>query len=57
MSFEHYRDEHGLDTETLLGAARAEGKAEHPAIEHVAEGHADSHTDEDQVAETITAEK
>jgi cytochrome b subunit of formate dehydrogenase len=57
MSFEHYRDEHGLDTETLLEAARAEAKAEHAAIERGAEGHADSHTDEDQVAETITTEK
>ena len=28
MSFEHYREEHGLDTDTLLDAARAEAKSE-----------------------------
>jgi cytochrome b subunit of formate dehydrogenase len=35
MSYEHYREEHGLDSETLLGAARAETLPEpdhdHPA--------------------------
>jgi len=28
MSFEHYREEHGLDSETLLKAARSEAEAE-----------------------------
>ena len=29
MSFEHYREEHGLDSETLLEAARAEALGKH----------------------------
>jgi hypothetical protein len=33
MSFEHYREEHGLDTETLMQAARAEANQEHVAGE------------------------
>jgi len=43
MSYEHYREEHGLDSETLLAAARTEVAAEveaqfdraaAPAVEH-----------------------
>jgi cytochrome b subunit of formate dehydrogenase len=33
MSFEHYREEHGLDGETLLKAAAAEGQVAAPAKE------------------------
>jgi hypothetical protein len=31
MSFEHYREEHALDSETLLQAAETEAEAENPA--------------------------
>jgi cytochrome b subunit of formate dehydrogenase/5-methylcytosine-specific restriction endonuclease McrA len=34
MSFEHYREEHGLDTETLLEAARAEANAPQSVAEN-----------------------
>jgi len=33
MSFEHYREEHGLDTDTLLQAARQEAREELSASE------------------------
>jgi cytochrome b subunit of formate dehydrogenase len=32
MSFEHYREEHALDSETLLRAAQAQANAEKPAV-------------------------
>jgi len=32
MSFEHYREEHGLDNQTLLTASQAEADAEGPAV-------------------------
>jgi cytochrome b subunit of formate dehydrogenase len=32
MSFEHYREEHGLDNQTLLTASQAEADAESPAV-------------------------
>ena len=34
MSFEHYRDEHGLDTDTLLAAAREEARQQLAASEN-----------------------
>jgi hypothetical protein len=33
MSFEHYREEHGLDSETLLKVARSEAGAEQKPAE------------------------
>jgi cytochrome b subunit of formate dehydrogenase len=55
MSFEHYREEHGLDAETLLQAARTEAK-EHEAatseeVQNPAAATADEHA-ADEVAST-----
>jgi cytochrome b subunit of formate dehydrogenase len=55
MSFEHYREEHGLDADTLLQAARTEAK-EHAAatseeVENPAAATADEHA-ADEVAST-----
>jgi cytochrome b subunit of formate dehydrogenase len=58
MSFEHYREEHGLDTETLLDAARAEAAAE-GSIESEAVCGADNSVPsaEEHVHEIVTTEK
>ena len=55
MSFEHYREEHGLDAETLLEAARAEAKQRLSAASEDVEKPADATADEhaaDEVAST-----
>ena len=59
MSFDHYREEHGLDTDTLLEAARVEANREkqesaRPEAEHASAG--DSTTDE-RADETVTIER
>jgi cytochrome b subunit of formate dehydrogenase len=58
MSFEHYREEHGLDTETLLEAARAAASAERSATEEAAKNEAiEAHSTEEQAPEIVTTEK
>ena len=58
MSFDHYREEHGLDTETLLDAARAEAAAE-GSIESEAVGGSDNPVPsaEEQAHEIVTTGK
>ena len=55
MSFEHYREEHGLDAEPLLEAARTEAKehavATSEEVENPAAATADEHA-ADEVAST-----
>jgi cytochrome b subunit of formate dehydrogenase len=58
MSFEHYREEHGLDTETLLEATRAEASAERSATEEVANNEAtEAPSTEERAPEIVTTEK
>ena len=58
MSFEHYREEHGLDTETLLEAARAEALAEPSRTEEVANNEAtEAHSTEEHSPEAVTTSK
>lgn len=55
MSFEHYREEHGLDSETLLQAARTEAREHAAATSEEAENPAAATADEhaaDEVAST-----
>ena len=57
MSFDHYREEHGLDTETLLHAVRAEALTE-PSFESEAADEAGGGTPASEHArEPVTTEK
>lgn len=61
MSFEHYREEHGLDTDTLLDAARAEANLEKQesarAEEHAGAEHGSQVKAEERTEEIVTSEK
>jgi len=57
MSFEHYREEHGLDADTLLEAARAEANAERAQAEHVADEDGTAKAAEDHTEEIVTTER
>jgi hypothetical protein len=37
-SFEHYREQHGLDTQTLVAASQGEADAERPAVSTEGDG-------------------
>ena len=55
MSFEHYREEHGLDSETLLQAALTDAREHAAATSEEAENPAAATADEhagDEVAST-----
>jgi cytochrome b subunit of formate dehydrogenase/5-methylcytosine-specific restriction endonuclease McrA len=57
MSFEHYRDEHGLDTETLLQAAREEARQELAASALGGSPDAPAVSESEQPAEEVSAPK
>jgi cytochrome b subunit of formate dehydrogenase len=54
MSFEHYHEEHGLDAETLLAAARAESNSEQPSAASPAPESPIAEAAEDRVGETVS---
>ena len=58
MSFEHYREEHGLDTKTLLDAARAEAAAERAVLSEAGSSAANgAPAAEENAHEPVTTEK
>jgi cytochrome b subunit of formate dehydrogenase len=62
MSFEHYREEHGLDTDTLLDAARAEANLEKQEsarvdAEHASSGDAAHAKAEERAEEIVITER
>ena len=58
MSFEHYREEHGLDTKTLLDAARAEAAAERAVLSEAGRSAANgAPAAEENAHEPVTTEK
>jgi hypothetical protein len=56
ISFEHYREEHGLDTDTLLDAARAEANREKQESARV-EAEPASAADASHAEEIVTTER
>jgi cytochrome b subunit of formate dehydrogenase len=58
MSFEHYREEHGLDSQTLLEAARTNAGAENAVgVSGLVQDATPSTEDEDHAGEVLTSRK
>jgi hypothetical protein len=57
MSYEHYREEHGLDSETLLAAARAERASEPNGHADVAAASPAENASDQPADETVGAGK
>ena len=57
MSCEHYHEEHGLDAETLLAAARAEIAAELDSDASVADAVAAQHSSSESADEVVGSQK
>ena len=57
MSYEHYREEHGLDSETLLAAARSEIAAELDSDASVTDAVAAQHSSSESADEVVGSQK